>query len=163
VNVREEFGNYVLRSVDAKIDRDPLARWIQQDSYHRGVFTPEFFLGEDPRSSYYAMEDHAGVIFFIRLSRAARVYMQFPPTTGDSQARHRLGHALLEGLAFLEVGLSRAGCEQWAFDSHAPGLRHLAMHRMGFRALPDDLVRGIRPPEGQKAQEEALAGPQQGE
>lgn len=150
--IHEVFDGYTLRSVDEEMDRGQLAEWIGRDRYHAGVMTPEFFLGiGDSRPSCYALEDAAGTLFFIRISRAARVYMQFQPVAGVEQ-RRRIAAGLFKGMAFLEAGLSRAGCEQWVFDTQSPGLKYLSQHRLGFTLAPDDLVRDISPPEVEQEQ-----------
>jgi len=127
--------------------------WIDNDRFHRNVMRPEFFLAlrldpklgwiHDPRPNCYALEDATGVIMFIRLSRAARVHIQFMPVTRAFESRVRSAAGLVRGMAFLEAGLARAGAEQWIFDTQASALAMLARTRLGFEASPHEYVRPI--------------------
>lgn len=126
--------------------------WINNDRFHKDVMRPEFFLGlrqedgewvHDPRPNCFALEDENGVLMFIRLSRAARVHIQFMPVLRSFEARARTAAALVSGMAFLEVGLAQAGAEQWIFDTHAPALATLARTRLSFTASPHEFVRPI--------------------
>jgi hypothetical protein len=148
-----KFDGYTLREVSAKFDRARLEEWIAHDQAHRGIFEPGHFLGlmydnsgqlvSDPRPTCYAMEDEQGVIFYIRLSRAARVDIQFATEPKISRERLRVARGLIKGMAFLEVALERAGVEQWIFNSKAPALRVMSEMRLGFRKSPFEMVRDI--------------------
>jgi hypothetical protein len=148
-----KFDGYRLRLVEES-DRPKLEEWIRSDQAHRDLFAPEFFMGQeeidgelatDPRVSCYALEDRHRTLMFIRLTRAARVHIQFPPETEENrrQQRRSLGLALIKGMAFLEVLLGRAGAAEWIFDSEAGPLRELAKGRLGFTTSPNELVRPI--------------------
>lgn len=147
MTVLAEFDGLTLRTVDTLADVQTLSSWIQADETHRGIFAPRYFmsgkLGEDSRPSCYALEDEKGVIFYIRLSRAARVRMQFGPS-GDHAERKRITRGLVKGMAFLETGLARAGCEEWIFDTESPGLKAMAEHVLGFTESTHELVRAIK-------------------
>jgi hypothetical protein len=150
-DIYEKFGSYAIRGVEEG-DRPRLTEWIANDPAHVGILKPDFFLGlkrsnsgelePDPRPTCMAMEDSSGLLFFIRISRAARVYIQFPPESVPS-ARRRIALGLLKGMAYLECGLARAGVEQWVFDTRSPRLKHVAGLRLGFVASPDEMVREI--------------------
>src|SRR5215472_6783485 len=122
-----EFHGYKLREVDQS-DYAKIEEWIVADPYHASLFDPDFFLGRevngegklvtDPRASCYALEDAQGEVFYIRLSRATRVNIQFPPVANHNQ-RKRVAMGLMQGMAYLEVALSRAGSEEWIFNSNA--------------------------------------------
>jgi len=139
--------------------------WIDNDRFHRNVMRPEFFLAlrldpklgwiHDPRPNCYALEDATGVIMFIRLSRAARVHIQFMPVTRAFESRVRSAAGLVRGMAFLEAGLARAGAEQWIFETHSPALASLAKARLGFEASSHEFVREI----GYLATEKSQQGP----
>lgn len=145
-----EFDGYKLREVD-EADFDRLDGWIAADPYHASLFEPDYFLGReinwegklaaDPRATCYALEDEYGTVFYIRLSRATRVNIQFPPA--ENQLRRRIAMGLLKGMAFLEVALSRAGAEEWIFSSESPQLRHLAITALEFQPSPQELVRSM--------------------
>jgi hypothetical protein len=150
-------------------DRALLEDWIDKDQYHRMTMSPEFFLGQrrandhwvpDPRPSCYVIEDASGTVMFVRLSRAARVHLQFMPMSGVL-ARTRTATALISGMKFLEIGLARAGAEEWIFSTEHPALAALSRMRLGFTESPHEWVKGIGYQEPRKAQEEA-SGPQEG-
>jgi len=151
--IHAQFDGYTLRSVSELQDRAMIQTWIDQDRFHRNVMRPEFFLGlrddkdlgwvPDPRPNCYALEDHTGPIMFIRLSRAARVYIQFLPMLRSFDTRARIVAGLVKGMAFLEVGLARAGCEEWIFDTQSPALAALAKSRLGFEASSHEYVRSV--------------------
>ena len=144
-----EFHGYKLREVDER-DYARLEEWIAADPYHASLFDPDYFLGReangegemvaDPRASCYALEDGQGTVFYIRLSRATRVNIQFPPVANHNQ-RKRVAMGLMQGMAYLEVALSRAGSEEWIFNSNAPQLRHLAENALSFKPSTNELVR----------------------
>lgn len=157
-----QFDGYRLRSIE-ETDYITLSEWIALDAHHAGLLTPEFFMGQtigasggleaDPRVTAFALEQSRGPLMFIRLTRASRVHIQFAPGPESKRSqeihRHRqqIANALFKGMAFLEVGLSRAGAAEWIFDTESHALRSLAQRRMGFTASPHELVRPI-PREG---------------
>jgi len=145
-----EFDGFKLRSVDTLADLERLCEWIEADDAHRGIFPPQFFmshkLGGDSRPSCYALEDEKGVVFYIRLSRAARVRIQFAPEAAEHEQRRRVMRGLFHGMAFLESALSQAGCEEWIFDTVSPELKHLAIKGLGFTESAHELVRAIADP-----------------
>lgn len=133
-----EFDEFELREIEDG-DFDRLEEWIAVDPYHASLFVPEFFLGRnDPRATCYALDDDKGTVFYIRLSRASRVHIQFPPMASQ---RRRIALGLMKGMAFLEVALSRAGVEEWIFASESPQLRHMAVSALEFNPSPNELVR----------------------
>jgi len=117
-------------------------------------------LAPDPRASCYALEDDAGTVFFIRLSRAARVNIQFGQAK-TIRERKRTAEALIKGMAFLEVQLSHAGCEQWIFETSDEELARMARERLGFTDSPNELVREIEPLTAPKQQINPLHAEQQ--
>lgn len=146
-----EFNGFKLRPVTEEADYQRLEEWIAADPAHASLFVPDFFLGKtidqngevaaDSRSTCYALEDESGEVFYIRLSRAARVHIQFPPNSEVAAKRTAL--ALVHGMAFLEVALSRAGCEEWIFSTESPRLKKLAERALGFTESKTEMVRPI--------------------
>jgi hypothetical protein len=140
------FDGYALRMV-TEADRAQLEDWIAADPCHAGVMKPEFFMGveaelaPDPRATCYALEHDGHTLFYIRLTRAARVNIQFAPGRPWLNAI-----ALVKGMAFLEVGLARAGAEEWIFNTESSQLRGLAEKHMQFVRSPHELVRAIPRP-----------------
>lgn len=116
---------------------------------HRGIYTPDFFMGgqfsTDPRSTYLALEDEKGIIFYIRLSRASRVRIQFSPDDTKEQRRRNL-QGLLHGMAFLEAQLGHKGVEEWIFETTNPELKAAAQQVLGFTESTHELVRAIADP-----------------
>ncbi|HET6220177.1 MAG TPA: hypothetical protein VFE27_24325 [Acidobacteriaceae bacterium] len=157
-NVLAEFDGYTLRAV-TDADRPALEAWIEADQRHNGVLDPEFFMGlatdengeiaPDPRPTCCALEDKTGVVFFIRLSRASRVNIQFAPAQ-SSKSRRRAAMALLKGIAYLEVQLAKAGAEEWIFETEDRELAEMAKKRLGFVESPNEMVRVIGRPEEPK-------------
>lgn len=144
------FEGYTLRDTEQK-DSAQLGEWIAADAVHAGVLSPAFFLGEDDgRVTALVLEDRHGPIVYIRIARCARVAIQFPPEPRGKpipdlfKHRAKLRNALIKGMAFLEVGLSRAGCSEWIFDTQSDNLRRLVTKRMGFAASPNEMKRLIR-------------------
>lgn len=160
------FDGLKFRTVDES-DRDQIERWLDADPHHRLSMHPEFFLGQDeqsnpdPRPTCYALEDENGTVFYVRISRAARVYIQFSDE-GNRAQKVRNGRSLEKGMALLETLLAKAGVEQWIFNTTSPRLREMATTRLGFTDSTHELVREIPALKLDKGQEEALQPPQPG-
>jgi len=164
-----KFDGYNLREV-GEYDRAQLIEWIAEDRHHAGLLDPEFFMGvapdssgqlaPDPRVTVCAIEDGKRTLMYIRLTRASRVHIQFPPphSTGRSLhiERRQTANALIKGMAFLEVALERAGAMEWIFDSKAAALRMMAQRHLGFVASPLELVRLIPRLEHYETEEKPL-------
>jgi hypothetical protein len=161
MNILAQFDGYTLRLVMPE-DRPALEAWIAADQRHNGLLDPEFFMGlatdengkiaVDPRPTCCALEDKTGVVFFIRLSRAARVNIQFAPAL-SAKSRNRAALALMKGMAFLEVQLAKAGAEEWLFETENRELAQMALKRMGFVDSPNEMVRVIARPGADKPKE----------
>jgi hypothetical protein len=160
MSVLAKFEGYILREIEPR-DREQVEAWLAADEEHREMFGPEFFMGQtkdgaaDPRASIYVLEDKHRTLMFIRLSRAARVHIQFPPEdeTPRKTQRRRTSTALLKGMAFLEVHLARAAAEEWIFNSESGPLRQMATSRLGFHVSRNELVRQIALPVEQQREE----------
>jgi hypothetical protein len=155
-----KFDGLTLREVEER-DREALNAWIEADPYHQALLDADYFLGRtpegnaDPRGSCYALEDSDGEVMFIRLSRISRVNIQFKPGRKKAE-KERTAHALMCGMAFLETHLSRAGAEEWMFETSSPELKKLATRRMGFQASPFELRRYIPSPDVSDEQGKAV-------
>lgn len=163
-----QFDGYRFRAIEEK-DYARLEEWIAADLAHADTLDPEFFMGEaidanghlapDPRVTALVLTDDEGTeLMYVRLTRASRVHIQFAPRVPGVRdlvkQREQLAKALVGGMAFLEVGLARAGCTEWIFESEAAQLRSMVEKRMGFAASPNEMVR-IIPRLDAPAQEEA--------
>jgi hypothetical protein len=124
-----KFEGYFLRELDEE-DYKRLQEWVAADSAHAGVLDAEFFMGEAIDSQGQLAPDPAQ-----DGSREAG--------TALHKYRKDLQNALFKGMAFLEVGLERAGCTEWIFDSESSTLRTMVQKRMGFAASPNEMVRLI--------------------
>ena len=144
MSIKATFNGLVLRDADALADVTQLEEWINADETHKGIFVPADFLsgplGNDPRATCYALEDEQGVVFYLRLARAARVRIQFAPSAGQ---KARVIRGLFHGMAFLESQLQHVGCEEWIFDTDSPNLKRLAERVLGFTESTHELVRPI--------------------
>jgi hypothetical protein len=157
-----KFEGYILRAIE-EADYKKLQEWIAADPAHAGLLDPEFFMGEgvngqgeivqDPRVTVFALADRKETLMYVRLTRASRVHIQFPPmppqdggrdaATALHKARKGIANALVKGMAYLEVALERAGATEWIFETESNTLRNLAQKRMGFAPSPHELVRVI--------------------
>lgn len=152
-----QFDGYTFRAIE-ETDYAQLEDWIAADPSHAGTMDPEFFMGEaidatgnlapDPRVTALVLTDGNGAdLMYVRLTRASRVQIQFLPKVRGTREllaqREQMREALMKGMAFLEVGLARAGCTEWIFDSQSPHLRSLVEKKMGFEGSPNEMVRII--------------------
>jgi len=154
-----------LREVTEQ-DYPQLEEWIAADPAHASLFEPDFFLGRevdssgqlapDPRATCYALDDDQGTVFYIRLSRAARVHMQFPPAREIQGQVRRTAIALVKGMAFLEVGLSRAGAAEWIFSTESTGLKKIAERALGFAESKTEMIKPITRLDGPEKPLQAL-------
>lgn len=167
-----EFDGLKLREANEG-DCAKLEEWIAADPAHASLFEPDFFLGRevgksgelaaDPRATCYALEDKAGAIFFIRIERAARVYIQFAPQPERSATPLRTAKGLVKGMAFLEVGLARAGASEWVFETQNSSLKKLAETVLGFHSSKSEMIRPITHlPEPEKALHGEQQNPERG-
>jgi hypothetical protein len=145
-----QFGDYSLRSVQEG-DRAQLDDWIAEDEEHRDKFEASDFIDAGPNILCYALADGQGDVLYIRLSRAARVRIQFGPESSKKE-KHRAAAALFHGMAFIEAMLRQIGVEEWIFDTSNPELAAFATARLGFTASPNELRRPIAPPDRQNGQ-----------
>jgi len=158
MSIVAEFAGFRLRISDQLSDVHTLDDWIEADEAHRGIYTPFFFMGgklaEDPRSTCYALEDEKGVVFYIRISRVARVRIQFSPEQ-DAAQRKRVMAALFHGMSFLESIMGATGVEEWIFDTENPELKNAAERHLGFTPSSHELVRLIVDPRKPARKEDA--------
>jgi len=114
-------------------DRPYIQLWIDADPYHRGKFTPDFFLKLYPGEDSWALEDEQGmVVFYFKTGTAVRVFIQFAPETDVSQKLENR-NALMKGLHWIE-GIFRANrFREIIFDTEGVELANFAKRRMGFK------------------------------
>ena len=114
--------------------------WIEADSYHRGIVTPEFLL--QPRGNCYLVEDEQGPVFFLKLRRAARLDVQFAPQSAAMRARTR--RVLHEGFPPLGAMLAEQGFDEALFWTSNPALARSMQKRAGFLHLGGEMVRVLQ-------------------
>jgi hypothetical protein len=124
----------IIRKIEEG-DRVLLSTLIAQDPYHKELL-PDFFY--EPLSM--AFEDHAGVVFFVRLEPQAekilRIHMQFR----QSQTL-RTALLLRRGFSVVRDKAKASGYRKLIFDSVYKPLREFCISRFGFRPIDnsDDL------------------------
>lgn len=129
------FDEYTVRPA-AEQDRELLEILIEQDAYHRGKMTADFFLKLEPGEDAWALENERGeVVFYFKTSTAVRMAIQF--CAGDSPVERRENQvALLKGLRWIE-GMFRANrFREIIFDTEGVDLRFFAKRHLGFKDAP---------------------------
>jgi hypothetical protein len=148
-------GKYHLRRAGAQ-DLDLLAVWIAADPDHRNTVQPEFFATQGDGLECFAVEDESDtVVFYIKMTRALRLDIQFGPEETLAQ-REQNADALRSGFEWLHAGASGAGIHQILFNSTNPPLVNFATRRLGFDRSPEELLRVVTPLAGYKPQENTL-------
>jgi hypothetical protein len=138
------FDEYIVRPMSER-DRDYLDTLIEDDAYHKGRMTPDYFLKLMPGEDAWALEDEQGnVLLYFKTQVAVRLSVQFAASeTKEEKHRNRL--ALLKGFAWIEAMLQQNHFRQIIFDTQGPELTAFAKRRLGFRESTSELLREIRP------------------
>lgn len=139
------FDEYVVRPMCER-DREYLDSLIEEDAYHMGRMTADYFLDLLPGEDAWALEDQQGtVIFYFKTQTAVRVSIQFTGSkTAEEKKRNRV--ALVKGLAWIETMLRQNHFREMIFDTQGPELANFAKRRLGFRASSCELIHTITPP-----------------
>lgn len=123
-----EFEGYTVRPVTER-DRAYIERLIDEDEYHRGRMTADFFLKCQPGEDAWALEDQNGQVFFyFKTSTVVRVAIQFCP----SRTRRENQTALIRGLRWLESILLQNRFTEMIFDTEGEELARFARRHLGF-------------------------------
>ncbi len=118
-------------------DHAMLAAWIEADPEHRGVSTVEFFAkGRD----CWVLMDAEGPVFFLKLTQAIRMDVQFAPGAG---MRKRTRDGLHQGFPPLGALLAAKGFREALFDSRNEQLRRSLEKRLSFKRMPGEMVCGL--------------------
>jgi hypothetical protein len=138
------FDDYVVRPM-SESDRAYLDTLIEEDAFHKGRMTPDYFLKLMPGEDAWALEDEQGnVLLYFKTQVAVRLSVQFAASeTKEEKHRNRL--ALLKGFAWIEAMLRQNSFRQIIFDTQGPELTAFAKRRLGFRESPMELLREIGP------------------
>lgn len=135
------FDNYAVRPVGER-DREFMVAIIEDDPYHAGTMTPDYFLDLKPGEDAWALEDQRGkVLFYFKTQTAVRVSMLF--TEAEEKTRNRI--ALMKGFAWIEAQLRQNCFREILFQTDGPELAQMAKRRMGFRET-SELARYINVP-----------------
>ena len=132
------FGPYQLRP--ATPEDEELARAATAaDPEHAGIISPTFWLEQDRGVDCYVLTDAEGPVFFFRMQRVARLFIQFMP--GVTPARNR--KVLTEGMGWLDVALRAASVTELIFDSTSRLLRLFVSGKLQFRPKHNTLSRPV--------------------
>lgn len=151
------FLGYELR--EATPDDLPLAtEWTKADPEHNGSIDPDFWIqakrnpetGElqhqpmklDPGAERWVLTDRHGAVFFFRIEKAVRVYIQFGPNK-TSRDRDRNGKAMECGFKWLATMLAMRSVREIVFDSRVDALRAFCGRRLGFKQKASTLTKRI--------------------
>src|SRR5437868_13509591 len=99
-----KFFGYELREA-TPADLALATEWTQADPEHRESINPDFWIQEQPvkageMAERYILMDPTGAVFFIRMEKAVRVYIQFSPDKSPA-AIERTREGLQQGFRWL--------------------------------------------------------------
>jgi hypothetical protein len=141
---RFHFDQYVVRPMNEG-DRAYLDTLIEEDAYHKGRMTPDYFLKLVPGEDAWALEDQQGkVLLYFKTQVAVRLSVQFA-TSKTSAERSQNRTALMKGFAWIESMFRQNRFREIIFDTQGPELTAFAKRRLGFRESPQELLREITP------------------
>jgi hypothetical protein len=140
------FLGYELR--EATPDDLALAtEWTLADPEHKDSITPDFWIQSEPITNgdiaeRYILIDPAGAVFFLRLDKAIRIYMQFSPDkSADAIERNR--EAMTQGFRWLSAMLTIKSIAEVIFDSQVQALRAFCGRRLGFKQKKNTLTKRL--------------------
>jgi hypothetical protein len=123
-------------------DRALLTEMIAADAFHADIFEPDDFIKALPGEQCFVIEDENGkVVLYFKTTPAVRIRIQFGASDTKSE-RERNRKAMIEGLAWLEAGLS-ANFRELIFDTRHRDLTLMAEHRLGFERSLCEMVKTI--------------------
>lgn len=138
------FDDYNVRPMNEG-DRVYLDSLIEEDAYHKGRMTPDYFLKLMPGEDAWALEDQQGnVKLYFKTQVAVRLSIQFA-ASATKEERHENRMALLKGFAWIESMLRQNRFRQIIFDTQGPELTAFAKRRLGFRESPMELLHDVTP------------------
>lgn len=135
------FFGYTLRPATAK-DLELARAWTAADPAHHGVIAPEFWIEQGIGIDSFVLTDAGGPIFFFRMQRAVRLFVQFAPIKNKvDEARARDG--IFRGVNFLVGALAKVQICEMLFDSTSKLLRLYVVGRLRFTPREGTLSRAI--------------------
>lgn len=130
-----QFDGYTVRPL-AEGDRPYLDFLIEQDEYHQGRMTADFFLKREQGEDAWALEDeHGQIVFYFKTTTAVRLAIQFRPSSSPAD-RLRNAAAMMKGLRWIEGVLRSNGFREMVTDTEGPELRDFLKRRLGFVDAP---------------------------
>jgi hypothetical protein len=140
-----KFFGYELREA-TPADLALATAWTEADPEHTGI-KGEFWIQNEPvkngdMAERYVLIDPRGEVFFIRLEKAIRIYIQFSPDK-SAEAIERNRGALQQGFRWLTAMLAVKSIGEVIFDSKVPALRAFCGRRLGFKQKKDSLTKRI--------------------
>ena len=117
------------------------------DPEHKDSITPDFWIQSEPITNgdiaeRYILIDPAGAVFFLRLDKAIRIYMQFSPDkSADAIERNR--EAMTQGFRWLSAMLTIKSIAEVIFDSQVQALRAFCGRRLGFKQKKNTLTKRL--------------------
>lgn len=135
------FFGYTLRPATAE-DIELARAWTAADPDHRGVIAPEFWVEQAPGIDSYVLVDAAGPVFFFRMQRAVRLFVQFAPIRNKEDEK-RAREGIFHGVNFLAAALSKVHIAEMLFDSASKLLRLYVVGRLRFIPREGTLSRAI--------------------
>lgn len=138
------FDQYIVRPMNEG-DRAYLDSLIEEDAYHKGRMTPDYFLKLVPGEDAWAFEDEQGnIVFYFKTQVAVRLSIQFAHSkTSEERSKNRT--ALMKGFAWIESMFRQNRFREIIFDTQGPELTAFAKRRLGFRESPQELLRTLAP------------------
>ena len=138
------FDQYIVRPMNEG-DRVYLDSLIENDAFHKGRMTADYFLKLVPGEDAWALEDEQGhVQLYFKTQVAVRLSIQFAASeTKEEKHRNRL--ALLKGFAWIESMFRKNRFREIIFDTDGPELTVFAKRRLGFRESSSELIRTLAP------------------
>jgi hypothetical protein len=136
------FDRYTLRPAEGEADRALAAQWMEQDVWHRGQFTPEFWLEQSAAANSFVLEDEIGPVFFFKTQLEGHrvvpkqekvgvdLFIQFSPGGGLNRLRTLQG--LDRGMKWMRRRLGGLGYDAVFFTTKNPQLAVFAERRLGF-------------------------------
>ena len=138
------FDQYIVRPMNEG-DRSYLDSLIEEDAFHKGRMTPDYFLKLVPGEDAWALEDEQGnVELYFKTQVVVRLSIQFAHSkTKEEKKKNRM--ALMKGFAWIESMFRQNRFRQIIFDTTGPELTAFAKRRLGFRESQSELLREIAP------------------
>lgn len=138
------FDQYFVRPMSER-DRDYLDTLIEEDAYHLGRMTPDFFLKLVPGEDAWAVEDLQGnIVLYFKTQTAVRLSIQFSAGKTKEERRRNMD-AMTKGMAWIEGMLRQNHFREIIFDTDGPELKAFAKRRLGFRESSSELLRPVTP------------------